>query len=92
MAQLTESPLDYFYGASLRIKWSLGDATESGVFAVTLECHACSSLVCRTVFVLTHHAQVYCEKFIADLLGQLFLGHRPLQLRRRGVASMGHAL
>ena len=27
---------------------------------------------------LTHHAQVYCEKFVADWLGRLFLGHRLL--------------
>ena len=35
--------------------------------------------------LLTHHAQVYCEKFVADILEQL-------QYRRRFSESMGHTL
>ena len=42
--------------------------------------------------VLTHHAQVYCKKCVADVLGQLLLGQRPLQYRRRCAASTGHTL
>ena len=62
-----------------------------GLCVVTLEYRTCSSLVCRTFF-FTNHAQVYCETFVADLSGQLLLGHRPLQFRRRGAADVGHAL
>ena len=57
------------------------------LWSATLAAHWCAER-----FFLTHHAQVYCEKFVADLLGQLFLGHRPLQLRRRGAATIDNAL
>ena len=56
------------------------------LWSATLAAHWCAER-----FFLTHHAPVCCEKFVEDVVGQLFLGHRPLQLRRRGAASMGAA-